>query len=267
MTIRAPIDPGADPTMDDDSHRLDDPEATAGLLDLLSPSDEARALASGGEPPRAFIDRLAAEGLFPDAIKLLALAMTRRDAVWWACRCCRESLADGEPPAALLALEAAERWTADPTEERRRAAHAASEAAGLEAPAGCAALGAFFSGGSIAPPHVPDVPPAPHLAGHVAAGSVMLCAVRTEPEKAPEKYRAFLALGIAVADRVDPPPSSAVAPASASPAPARPASPSGRDVGWGGESNRVPAPSPSPTPPSRSPSPAPPPTRRWDEWE
>jgi hypothetical protein len=251
--------------MDDDTLRLDEPEATARLLELASPGDEALALASSGEPPRTIIDRLAAEGHFPDAIKLLALAMPRRDAVWWACRCCRQSLADDEPSAAVLALEAAERWTTDPTEEHRRAAHAASEAAGLEAPAGCAALGAFFSGGSIAPPHVPDVPPAPHLTAHVASGSVMLCAVRTEPEKASEKYRAFLALGIAVADGVDPPPSAAVVPAPASPTPARPAPPSSRDVRWGEDSSRPK--SPTPNPPSRSPSPAPPPSRRWDQWE
>ncbi|QDV32781.1 hypothetical protein ElP_06210 [Tautonia plasticadhaerens] len=257
--------------MDDATHRLDDPSASAELLALASPSAESKAFADAmaDQSPRVLVGGLAGDGHFPEAVKLLALALPRREAVWWACRCCRESLTGDEPPEALSALEAAERWAADPIEEHRRAAHAAAEASGMEAPAGCAAMGAFFGGGSIAPPNVPDVPPAPHLTAHVVAGAVMLCAVRSEPEKAPEKYRAFLALGFSVADGADRPPPIALPAGQPAPVSPRPAPPSAREDRWGEESTRPPVPNPrqSPDPAPRPPSPAPPRTRRWDEWE
>ena len=63
-------------------------------------------------------------------------------------------------------LAAAEAWVADPTEENRRAALPAAEAAGYGTAAGCAAASAFRSGGSLGPPNVAADPArrAPHRA-------------------------------------------------------------------------------------------------------
>jgi hypothetical protein len=43
------------------------------------------------------------------------------------------------------------------------------------------------------------VPPGEYLTAHGAAGAILLAAVQTEPAKAPEKYRKFLAVGVEVA--------------------------------------------------------------------
>jgi hypothetical protein len=56
-------------------------------------------------------------------------------------------------------------------------------------------MAAFWSSGSMGPATAPPVPPADHLTGHAAAGAVMLAAVARQPEKAPEKYKAFLQIG------------------------------------------------------------------------
>src|SRR5436309_3482884 len=101
--------------------------------------------------PRPFVERLAEAGLFDDAFRFLAHALPRREAVWWACQCFRHGVAGlpAPPPAPqLAAVQAAERWSAAPTEDHRRAAFAAAEAADFGNPAGCAALAAFLSGGS-----------------------------------------------------------------------------------------------------------------------
>ena len=87
-----------------------------------------------------------------------------------------------------------------PSEENRRAAETASEKAGLAKPAGCAAVAAFWSGGSLAPPNVPVVPPGPTLTAQAAANAVLLSAAATDPAKAPDKYFKFLAEGIQVAN-------------------------------------------------------------------
>ena len=93
----------------------------------------------------------------------------------------------------LAALQAADAWVRRPSEENRRAAHDAAEASGKRSPEAWAAMGAFWSGGSIGPPHVPEIPMPPHLCGVAVASSVMLAAVRNDPNKAAERYPRFMA--------------------------------------------------------------------------
>jgi hypothetical protein len=149
-------------------------------------------LTAEGPPP-------AAEQPFPEWLRLVARTLSKREAVWWACQCVRQVYGPEPPARVTTALAAAEAWAAEPSEEHRRAAFAAAEAAGTGTPAGCAAVAAFWSGGSLGPPNVPAIPPAEHLTAQGAAGAVLLAGVLTEPEKAGEKYRRFLALGSDVA--------------------------------------------------------------------
>jgi len=161
--------------------------------------DEAKKLLRDGLTPAQFLDTLIEKQQFPDAVRFLAHALPKQEAVWWACVCARSVGGSNPPPKIAAALQAAEKWVADPSEGNRRAAMPAAEAAEFKTPAGCAAVAAFWSGGSLAPPNVPAVPPGEYLTAHGVAGSVMLAAVQSEPEKAPEKNRKFLAQGIEVA--------------------------------------------------------------------
>lgn len=162
--------------------------------------DPARALLRDGMAPRAFLDALLAAGLLPDAVRFLAAALPKREAVWWACVCARQQPGASLPPAAAAALQAAERWAADPSDANRRAAHPAAEAAGVGTPAGAAAVAAFLSGGSLAPPDLPAAPAPEQATALAVAGSVLLAAVLAEPDKAAAKRRRFVDLGLAVAD-------------------------------------------------------------------
>jgi hypothetical protein len=171
------------------------------------------------------LEPLVAAEAFPDAIRLVAQSLPKRQAVWWACLCVRKVAGASPADGTLAALGAAEAWVIDPSEENRRAALPAAEAAGYGTAAGCAAAAAFWSGGSLAPPNLPAVPPGEHLSAHGAASAVMLAAVATEPEKAPEKSREFLRLGVEIDEGAHPwpepehtvPPAE---PAAAAPAPA-----------------------------------------------
>src|SRR5262249_46204494 len=124
----------------------------------------------------------------------------KRKAVWWACLCSRQVYGTSPPPVIAGALQAAEKWVTGPSEEHRRAAFAAAEAAGFGTPAGCAAVAAFWSHGSLGPPHVATIPPGDYLTARGVAGAVMLAAVLTDPEKAADKNRRFMALGVDVAN-------------------------------------------------------------------
>ncbi len=164
-------------------------------------SPEAKAALTPSQTPGQFLDALVAKRLFPDAVKFLAHAIGRREAVWWACTCNRQTLTPDVPAPAVAALVAAETWCYQPTEENRRAAHAAAEAATMDHPPSLAAMGAFFSGGSVAPANVPQpVPPGPFHTARMVAASVMLAVVRREPERAADKYRAFVAQGVEIAN-------------------------------------------------------------------
>jgi hypothetical protein len=165
------------------------------------------------------LDQLIAAAEFPEAIRFLAHELPKREAVWWACLCVRKA-AGADPPAPLAeALRAAEAWVADPTEENRRLARPAAEAAGYGTAAGCAAAAAFWSGGSLAPPDLPPVAPGEHLTAHGAASAVMLAAVASEPETAPDKSREFLRLGLEVAEGAHPWPQAERKASPAEPAP------------------------------------------------
>jgi hypothetical protein len=161
--------------------------------------EEAQKLLRDGQTPAQFLDTLIAKQQFPDAVRFLAHALPKREAVWWACQCSRAVAGPNPPPKIAAALQTAEKWVADPSEENRRAAMPAAEAAELKTPAGCAAVATFWSGGSLGPPNVPVVPPGEYLTAHGVAVAVILAAVQTEPQKAPEKYKKFLAQGIEVA--------------------------------------------------------------------
>jgi hypothetical protein len=170
------------------------PARTAAEIGKLFPLGvEAKKLLRDGLTPRQYLDGLLEKQLYLDAVRFLAHALPKREGFWWACLCAR-----GAPAPQAAALQAAERWVADPSEANRRAAQEAAEAAGVGTPAGCAAMAAFWSGGSMAPPNVPAVPPGETLTAHGVAGAVLLSAVLTEPEKAADKQRKFLAQGVEV---------------------------------------------------------------------
>jgi hypothetical protein len=162
--------------------------------------EDAKKLLREELSPRSYIQVLADRKLFHDAVTFLAFALPKSEAVWWACCCARLVGGSSLSGVQAAAVEAAEKWVIAPTEENRRAAMQAAEAAKLATAAGCAAIAAFFSGGSLAPPDVKPVPPPESLTARMVTGAVCSAAVSAEPEKAPEKFRQFLAMGMEIAE-------------------------------------------------------------------
>ncbi len=191
-------------------------ERAAEVCARFAPGEVAMGLLGGDQTPRQFLDVLIENGEFHDAVRFLAYALPKREAVWWACLCARNASGANPPASILAALNAAEAWASDPSEENRRAAMPVAEAVGFATPAGCVAVSAFWSGGSLGPANLPIIPPDETLTAHGVSGSVILSAVMVEPEKAPEKFRVFLSQGIGVAEGIRPVPS---------PSPSRPIEP------------------------------------------
>ena len=51
--------------------------------------EEAKKLLRDGQTPAQFLDVLIEKQQFPDAVRFLAHALPKREAVWWACLCSR----------------------------------------------------------------------------------------------------------------------------------------------------------------------------------
>jgi hypothetical protein len=168
------------------------------VLERAELTPDAQKIAAGCPDVPAALDALIQASLVTDAARLVAHALPKREAVWWACMCARATEA-APAPADAEALTAAETWVRKPEEPNRRQAMAKAEAAGFRTPEAWAAIGAFWSGGSMAPEGQPVVPPGDHLTGLAVAGAVSLAAVRKQPEKADATLRAFLASALDIA--------------------------------------------------------------------
>jgi hypothetical protein len=178
------------------------PSKTVTISTVAELGEEAMALVRPEMHPLDFVALLMEKALYPDAVRFIAHALPKREAVWWGWVCARRAAGDNPQPKIKAVLDATEKWIAQPSEDNRRSAMAAAQKAELGTAAGCAGLAAFFSGGSLAPPEAPVVPPGEFLSAKAVSGAVIFAAVAKEPERAPEKFKSFVAQGVEVTNRV-----------------------------------------------------------------
>jgi hypothetical protein len=169
-------------------------EPVAELLSRVRLEDAAKPIVAGAKNARGAVDALVGNKQITEALKVLAAALPPQPAVRWAVRCVRQTgdLSKGDE----AALSAAERWCAEPTEQNRREAQAAAERLEYGTAAAWAAVSAFWSGGSMAPPNVPAVPPPPDLMPQAVFGALSLAAVAQGGDKADEMKQRFLSFGL-----------------------------------------------------------------------
>jgi hypothetical protein len=151
-----------------------------------------------GIAPSDHFARLLSDERHADAVRFLALALPRFETVAWAARVVRdmaEPAAPDDPEA--TALKSVLLWLQDPVEGRRRTAFEAAQAAAPNSPQGMAAMAAFYSGGSVAPPDCQPLQAPREAAGRFAAAAILLAAAR-DPEMSAALRRA-LAVGEAFA--------------------------------------------------------------------
>ncbi len=147
----------------------------------------------------AFLQALIAEHLHDDAVKFMAHALPKREAVWWGCLCVWKTCRPQPSAKEAAALEAAVHWVIEPAEEHRRHAEAAGLKAGADTPAGGLALAAYWTEGSMAPAGQPEAAPPPFLTAQTLAAVLTLAAAQAKDVPLAEHQRLFLQLGREVA--------------------------------------------------------------------
>ncbi len=170
-----------------------------GSLTTLTPrlalSPEAAAATAGCAQIPEALNKLESGGFLLEATRLLAHALPKREAVWWAAMCATHTAPADLPPADRTAREAAEDWVRQQTDKSRRIAWDRAQESGCGTPEAWTAVAAFWSGDSMSPEDQPAVPPAPHLAGTAVAGAVALAAVRGDATRQQARLRRFLESG------------------------------------------------------------------------
>jgi hypothetical protein len=162
---------------------------------------DALALLHPEHGAREFVTALLNAELFEDAVRFVAHALPKREAVWWALLCAREGAGDAPSQDVKASLDATDVWVRHPGDEQRRAAMAAAQKATFKTAAGCAGLGAFLSGGSLSVLGQPDVPPGPFLTAKAVFGAVAVASIGDDPQTAPERFRRYVEQGLHIGDQ------------------------------------------------------------------
>ncbi len=145
--------------------------------------------------PIDYVKQLVADENSMTALMFAALALPKRDAVWWGCLALRGM--GGADPLTAEGLRLAEAWCRHPEEEERRAAGEFAQENYLEGAGPWIAFAAFTTSGSMAPAGLQAVPPSSEVSGKSVAMAIMLA---TEDEDA---FRMTENQNCAVASAID----------------------------------------------------------------
>jgi len=171
--------------------------ATCAYLEF---ADDVGALAFTTPTADILIAKLEQQEKFQDALRLRAHLLSKRQAVWWGCLCCREELDDPLPGPQEAAIDAAAIWVGEPDDAHRREAEQKAASAKYSGAGAMLALSAFWASDSIAPEGNPEVPPDERLTSQGVAAALITAAYHGDPKKAKDRLHAFLSKGKEVAD-------------------------------------------------------------------
>jgi hypothetical protein len=155
--------------------------------------------------PRQFVEALVEKKQYLAGIDFMAHALPPRESIWWGCLCMQQTCGDKLEPWERVASKAAVRWVLQPDEANRAAAKRPADLLGLGSPAGALAAAANQTGGSLAPPNVPPVPPSPFAPARAVAIAVRVASTKGDPARIQATQRSFIELGIAIAEGRFPP--------------------------------------------------------------
>lgn len=167
--------------------------APALFVDIPELTEDMETRPEPGEPALSFAQRLLTCPAPEEAITFTAQLFVRRVAVWWGHECLRhlEGLLD-PTDMDMMALCAA--WVATPDEAHRRHVADTAESCATRSPGVWLGMAAGWSGGSLAPPESPVVPPPRFLTGRGVNAAVLSALARGPRGDRQETLETFVAM-------------------------------------------------------------------------
>jgi len=111
-----------------------------------------------------------------DAVRFIAHALPKREAVWWGWVCARRSAARTRRRRSKAALDATEKWIAQPSEDNRRSAMAAAQKAELGTAGRLRGAGGILQRRKPGPARRAPGAPGEFLAAKAVSGAVIFAA-------------------------------------------------------------------------------------------
>jgi len=159
----------------------------------------AAALRGAHDHPRDFYRTLMRHDCLADARRILAHALPRRRALWWACLVAEDLVRHRTVPGLHAVLEQVVRFVIQPNDAHRRGAGEAGRRFPMNSLPASLAMAAFFSDGSVSLPHLPPVLPRPFVTGRLVGVTVYLASVIRSAAQYKMHLRQYLEIGEQVA--------------------------------------------------------------------
>lgn len=169
------------------------------LLQHFELSEESESVAVLEEAPTAVIGKLVETESYHDAVTMLAHALPKREAVWWACLAAKRTM-DATVELNVAAVAATELWVRDPSEPHRQAARKLGERSKNRTAAGWVATAASWCTGNMIDEGDIEVPPPDYLYAHAVAASITMAAAASGPELMAGSYKLFIRQGFDLAN-------------------------------------------------------------------
>lgn len=157
------------------------------------------ATAPTDDPPVIFLQRLAGQEKFEDAVAFCAHLLPRREAVWWGCGSVRSFLGD-TLQGQFAGLVAAETWVHEPSDENRLLALRIGTQSDHSDPLAWLARAAGWSGGMLSSVPNPPVPVPPYLTARAVRIAILLSARQIRSPERAERMLACIAEGLKLAE-------------------------------------------------------------------
>lgn len=145
----------------------------------------------------AIIHTLVTSEQYAAAIKLLALGLPAREAVWWSYLSVAQLYKEESNHLITNALDIIKSWVYQPNQQTRRYAKVLADQLTLQIPLGWVATAVFWSGGSISPADSFEVEPEPMMCGHAVSNAILMTATSLKNTK--DYFLYFIKQGIHIA--------------------------------------------------------------------
>ncbi|MBW5407039.1 DUF6931 family protein [Morganella morganii] len=167
------------------------------VMKNYTPSAEATTLAAQYPAPADFLIAAQQQTHYGDAVLFLAHGLPLKEALWWGYHCAQQLTEWNDQERGVLDI--VRDWITRSGESERRACGDAAQQQGLSSAAGWLAQAVFWSTGSMLDAGQPPLAAPPFLYAQALSGAINLMAVMPDGAHITERYRSFLAHGLAVA--------------------------------------------------------------------
>lgn len=170
-------------------------ERASDIIDANDLSSGSAEYLNSESSPEALIMKLSEASRWPDAIRVMASALPRREAVWWACVCSRqwENLSGDETD--KMALEAAEKWVFKPSDEGRSKSFRLAQLSTSASTGTLTALAVACSESKLTVFEDQEINMDSSTFPQIIAAAVLIAANEKTGEQIDDQFRVFIRIG------------------------------------------------------------------------